>query len=339
MPDRPAYGPPRARLRARLLAAAAGFALAGGGLPRTLRAQPPWPARPVKLVVAYPPGGAADLIARLLAPLLGAALGQPFVVENRAGASGMLGAASVASAAPDGYTVLVSSATVLGVAPAMQERPPFDPVDSFVHVVPVGIVPTVFLVHPAVPVHTLAELQVWLKLQPDPVLYGSGGVGSVGRVVAESWARLTGARLEHVAYRGSGPMRMALQAGTIGIAVDTLPPNIGEVLSGRLRALAVTSPERLRLLPEVPTTAELGMPALTTENFIGLAVPAGTPSSIVAALHGAVSAATQRPDLSAALEAAAILPCRMSQPEFAALVKRQVRDWALRVKAANLRMQ
>jgi tripartite-type tricarboxylate transporter receptor subunit TctC len=327
-----------ARLRVRT-AAAAGLAAAATLVPRAASARRTWPTRPVKLVVTYPPGGTSDTIARLVAPLLADAFGQPFVVEHHAGGGGTLGAAAVAASAPDGHTLMVSSVAPLAIAPAMVERPPYDPARGFVHIGLVGRVPNVFVVHPSVPVGTMADLQAWLRQLPEPTGYGSGGMASIGHVVGETYARLTAARLQHVAYRGSGPMRMDLVAGTIGLAVDTLPPSLDCIATGRLRGLAVTGPERVPLLPGLPTVAELGMPSLTSENFIGLSGPADVPQPVVRAVHDTLLALSSSHALRSALDAASIAAAPMSQPEFAAFVAREVRDWAPRVKAARLRMQ
>ena len=185
-----------------------------------------WPTKPVKLLVTFPPGGSSDIIARLVAVPLGEKLGQPVIVDNRPGAGGTIGAAEVARAPADGYTLLVSNSAPVSISPFMLDKSPYDPVKGFNHVAYIGSVPNVFVVHPSVPAKNMAELVAWIKTQPKGVNYGSGGVGSIGHIVGETFAKENGLKMEHVGYRGSSPMHTDLLGGTILMAVDTLPQNV-----------------------------------------------------------------------------------------------------------------
>ncbi|MBA3774850.1 MAG: tripartite tricarboxylate transporter substrate binding protein, partial [Betaproteobacteria bacterium] len=193
-----------------------------------------WPTKPVRLIVTFPPGGSSDVVARVIAPLLGEKLGQAVVVENKAGGGATIGAAEAARAAPDGYTFMLSNTAPISLSPFMLDSPPYDPIKSFTHIVYIGSVPNVFVVHPDVPAKTVPEFIAWAKQQKDPVPYGSGGVGSIGHIVGELFKAETGINLQHVGYRGSSPMHNDLLGGTIKFAIDTLPQNVQFQKSGKL---------------------------------------------------------------------------------------------------------
>ena len=195
-----------------------------------------WPAKPVHVIVTFPPGGSSDIVARLLAAPLQTQLGQPIVVDNRPGAGGTIGALEAARAAPDGYTLLLSNSAPISISPAMQDAPRYDPVKSFSHVSYIGSVANVFVVHPSVPAKSLRELVGWIKQQPNPVNYGSGGIGSIGHIVGETLKKEHGLKMEHVGYKGSSPMHNDLLGGTILLAIDTLPQNVPFMKDGKLRA-------------------------------------------------------------------------------------------------------
>jgi tripartite-type tricarboxylate transporter receptor subunit TctC len=325
--------------RRALLSASGALIAAALAWPQPVAAQAAWPTKPVRLVVTFPPGGSSDIVARVLAPLLAERLGQPVVVENRPGAGATIGAAAVANAAPDGYTLMMSNTAPISISPFMLEKPTYDPVASFSHIFYVGSVPNVFVVHPSVPAKTMPELQAWLKAQKDPVPYGSGGVGSIGHIVGEIFAGSTGTRLDHVGYKGSAPMHNDLIGGTIRVAVDSLPQNIPFFRSGQLRGLAVTSRERMPMAPELPTVVELGMPKLVAENFLGISAPAGVPPAVVETLHRAMTEVMKRPDVKTKLDDLAIAPRPMSPAEFTAFVRQQVADWGPAVKASGAKLQ
>ena len=198
--------------------------------------------------------------------------------------------------------------------------------------------PNVFVVHPSVPAKTMPEFIAWAKAQKDPIPYGSGGVGSIGHIVGELFAAQAGIKLTHVGYKGSSPMHNDLLGGTILFAVDTLPQNVQYQKSGKLRLLAVTSPKRAAMAPDVPTVIELGYPKLVAENFFGISGPAGVPKSVVTPLHAATMAALDDPKLLKNFEDLGIEVRKMSPEEFAVFVQKQVTDWAPAVKASGAKL-
>jgi tripartite-type tricarboxylate transporter receptor subunit TctC len=297
-----------------------------------------WPSKPVRVVVTFPPGGSSDVVARVIGPLIAAKLGQPFVVDNKPGAGATIGAADVARAPADGYTLMLSNTAPISLSPFMLEPAPYDPIKSFTHIAYIGSVPNVFVVHPSVPAKTMPEFIAWAKAQKDPIPYGSGGVGSIGHIVGELFAAQAGIKLTHVGYKGSSPMHNDLLGGTILFAVDTLPQNVQYQKSGKLRLLAVTSPKRAAMAPDVPTVIELGYPKLVAENFFGISGPAGVPKSVVTPLHAATMAALDDPKLLKNFEDLGIEVRKMSPEEFAAFVQKQVTDWAPAVKASGAKL-
>ena len=297
-----------------------------------------WPTKPINVIVTFSPGGSSDIVARLIGGPLQARLGQPVIVDNRPGAGGTIGAALVAKAAPDGYTLLLSNSAPISISPFMLTTPIYDPVKSFSHVSYIGSVANVFVVHPSVTAKTLSELIAWIKAQPNPVNYGSGGIGSIGHIVGETFKNDHGLRMEHVGYKGSSPMHNDLLGGTIKLAIDTLPQNVPFMKDGKLRALAVTSPARAIMAPEVPSVLELGQKKLVAENFLGVSGPAGLPPAVVTRLHAAMSEVLADPVVTKRLEDLGVAGRRMSPAEFTAFVQNQVNEWSEPVKASGAKL-
>jgi tripartite-type tricarboxylate transporter receptor subunit TctC len=297
-----------------------------------------WPTKPVNVVVTFSPGGSSDIVARLIGGPLQARLGQPVIVDNRPGAGGTIGAAVVAKAVPDGHTLLLSNSAPISISPFMLTTPIYDPVKSFSHVSYIGSVANVFVVHPSVTAKTLSELVAWIKAQPNPVNYGSGGIGSIGHIVGETFKNDHGLKMEHVGYKGSSPMHNDLLGGTIKLAIDTLPQNVPFMKDGKLRALAVTSPARATMAPEVPSVLELGQKKLVAENFLGVSGPAGLPPAVVTRLHAAMSEVLADPVVIRRLEDLGVAGRRMSPAEFTAFVQNQVNEWSEPVKASGAKL-
>jgi len=297
-----------------------------------------YPTKPVRVVVTFPPGGSSDVVARQITPLLAERLGQQFVVDNRPGAGATIGAAEVARAAPDGYTLMLSNTAPISLSPFMLEPSPYDPVKSFTHIAYIGSVPNVFVVNPSVPAKTIPEFIAWAKQQKDPIPYGSGGIGSIGHIVGELFAKEAGIKLSHIGYKGSSPMHNDLLGGTILFAIDTLPQNVQFQKSGKLRLLAVTSTKRATMAPDVPTVVELGYPKLVADNFFGISGPANVPKPVVDAIHKATMAALDDPKLVKNFEDVGIGVQKMSPEEFSAFVQKQVNDWAPAVKASGAKL-
>ena len=256
-----------------------------------------YPTKPVRLVVGFTPGGGTDMVARLLAQKLVDAMGQPFVVENRAGATGMIGAKMVATSAPDGYTLLLAHVNSQAIAPALVEKPQYDPVKEFAPVAYVGYVPNVLVINTAMPVKTVSELVARAKAKPEGLSYASPGVGSTNHLAGEMFRMESGAKLLHVPYKGSGPATVDLLGGQVDMNFDAMASAMPHIKSGRLRALAVTTPTRDPELPDVPTMAELGYKTFDITNWYGLVAPPGTPPAILSALNAAVLRILKVPDV------------------------------------------
>jgi len=256
-----------------------------------------WPARgSIRLVATFPPGGLADTIGRLVAPALGAALGQSVVIDNKAGAGGTIGADLVAKSAPDGYTLVISHASPHGFAPGIYPQLPYDPVADFTHLGMLVDTPSALLVAGRSALRTLDDLLGAAKR--GGVRYGSSGVGSSGHLLGEVLAKDAGAaRLDHVPYRGSAPGLQDLMAGAIESLIDPLTTNMGMLKDGSLRALAVTTAKRLPALPDVPTFEELGLPRLTAGVWIGLSGPRGLPTPVAERITAEIPKVLVRPDL------------------------------------------
>lgn len=270
------------------------LALAGGLAPSVLRAQPaqPWrPARPVRLIVPFAPGGSNDIVGRIIAEAASQALGQPIVVENRAGAGSVIGAEHVARAAPDGHTILINSAHA--TVPAIVARVPYDTIRDFTGVAVAGFSPYVLAVNPQVPARTAQELVALLKANPGRFNLATAGIGSGVHVGAELFRSLAQVQVELVHYRGGGPGVAALVSGEAQLGTPTMASSIGQVRQGGVRALAVLAEQRSPALPDVPSAPEAGLQGVIVEEFFPILAPAGTPAPVVAALGTAFRGAIQ----------------------------------------------
>jgi tripartite-type tricarboxylate transporter receptor subunit TctC len=297
-----------------------------------------WPTKPVRVVVTFSPGGSSDIVARLIGAPLQAELGQSVIIDNKPGAGGTIGALEAARAAPDGYTLLLSNSAPISISPAMQDQPRYDPVSSFTHVAYIGSVANVFVVHPSVPAKSLRELVAWIKQEPNPVNYGSGGIGSIGHIIGETLKKDQGLKMEHVGYKGSSPMHNDLLSGTIKLAIDTLPQNVPFMKDGKLRALAVTSPARAPMAPDVPSVLELGQKKLVAENFLGVSGPAGLPRAVIERLHAAMKKSLANPTVQQRLADLGVQGREMTPEEFTRFVADQVKDWHQPVKDSGARL-
>jgi len=311
--------------------------LAASVLPVTVHAQA-YPTKPVRIVVTFAPGGSSDVVARHIGPLLSQKLGQTFVVDNKPGGGTTIGATDVARAKADGYTLMLSNTAPISLSPFMLEPQPYDPLKSFTHIAYIGSVPNVLVVHPSVPANTLAEFIAWAKKQPSSIPYGSGGVGSIGHIVGELFKAEAGIKLDHVGYKGSGPMHNDLLGGTILFAIDTLPQNVQFQKSGKLKLIAVTSAKRSAMALAVPTFVESGFPKIVADNFFGVSAPAGLPRNVVDALNKATAEALDDPKLQKNFEEMGITTAKMTPEEFTAFVQNQVAQWGPAVKASGAKL-
>lgn len=306
--------------------------LAAGTAPVRAAGEPP-----LRLIVPFTPGGSTDILARALAPKLDAALGRRVVIDNKAGAGGSLGAAEAAKAAPDGNTLLMGHIGTLAVNPSIYPKLAYDPLKSFVPVAWVARVPNVLVVSAASPAKTLREFIALARSRPGQLSYSSGGNGSAAHITFEYFKLKTGVFMLHIPYRGTAPSITDLIAGQVDATFTGAPAVLPHVHSGRLRALAVSSAQRIASLPEVPTVAESGYPGFEADQWYGLVAPAGTPAARVAQLNAEVNKALLLPDVARQLAVEGAVPTPDTPAAFGALIAREIPRWAEVVKAGHVR--
>ncbi|WP_326540959.1 Bug family tripartite tricarboxylate transporter substrate binding protein [Pseudorhodoferax sp.] len=322
----------RAALR-RGLALAAGGALAG-----TAGWAQGYPARPLRIVVPFAPGGSTDLLARIVSVPLGERLQQPVVVENRTGAGGNIAADLVAKAAPDGYTLVMGSIGTHATNALIYASMPYDPVQDFAPVALVGVATLVLVVHPALPARNVAELVALLKRQPDAFSYASGGVGASQHLAAEMFKHTTGTRMQHVPYKGSAGALADLIGGRVPIMFADLPLVLQHIHSGALRVLAVADPERSPQLPDVATVAESGVPGYAATAWYGLFAPARTPEPALERLQLEIGGILAQPPVRKAITELGAKPGGPAGARLREFQQAEIRRWREVVKAAQIRM-
>ena len=314
-----------------LLAAAAGCGVGGYAA-----ATETYPVKPVRLVAAFSPGGFVDLTARLLAAPLSAALGQQVVVENRAGAGGIVGTELVAHAAPDGYTLTVGSAGTHGVNQSLYPKLPYNVLRDFQPVARLADAPSILAVHPSLPVRSVKDLIALARSRPGQIMYASAGAGTSTHLAAALFEHLARVKFVHVPYKGGGPAMIAVVAGEVPVTFGTAASVSPHTRSGRLRGLAVTGGQRSALLPDLPTIAESGLPGYEMLNWLGMFAPAGTPRAVVEKLSSELVRIVRMPEVSGALQASGAEPSPLGPDEFAAFVKSEVEKWAKVVAATGM---
>jgi tripartite-type tricarboxylate transporter receptor subunit TctC len=298
-----------------------------------------YPARPLKLIVPFPPGGSTDILARALGQKLSEGLSQPVVIDNRPGAGGSIGSEAAAKAAPDGYTIMMGHLGTLAVNAAIYKKLPYDPVKSFAPVSLMAIVPSVLVVNPSLPVTSAAELIDYAKKNPGKLAYGSAGSGSTSHLTTEYFKLATGTDILHVPYKGIGPMLTDLISGQLSMGINGAPAVMPHVNSGRLRALAVTGSKRLPSLPQIPTLDESGVKGFDASGWYGIVAPAGTPRDIVMKLNAEMRRIMQTPELRARLDSEGAIPAAGSPEEFAAFIASEIARWGAVLKRAGIEAQ
>jgi len=298
-----------------------------------------FPTKPVKIIVAFPPGGGTDIVARMIAPRLGDTWGQPVIVENRAGAAGVIGTEAAAKSEPDGHTLFMAT---MGNMTANQHLYPsmtVDPLRAFAPITKVVDVHFVFMANPSLPANNVQELIDLAKRKPGEIAYSSSGAGGAPHLAMELFKRQAGVDLAHVPYKGSAPSITDLIGGRVMLTMDSLVQSLPHIKSGRLKALAVLGPKRAALLPDVPTVAESGLPGYALTNWFGLLAPAATPPDRIAKLHADVVAILKDAELQKKIAALGADIVGNTPQEFGAAMRTESAQWAEIIKAAGIRAE
>ena len=295
-----------------------------------------YPNRPIRLVVASSPGGASDILARMLAQKLSEELGQQVVVDNRGGASGVIGTDIVAKSAPDGYTLLIIQPS-LTINPSMIAKLPYDATRDLAPVSLVVNAAQTLSVNPSVPAKSVKELIALAKAKPGQLMFGSPGIGTSPHMTAEFFKLKAGIDMPQVLFKGSGPAYISLISGEVSAAFSTALSALPHVKSGKIRALGVTTSKRIQILPDVPTIAESALPGFNTSQWFGILAPAGTPRPVIDRLYQALSRGASSPDVKARLEAQGVEVVNEKPEAFASLIKHELVQWAGVIKAAGIK--
>ena len=298
-----------------------------------------YPAKPMRLVVPFPPGGPLDIMGRGIAQKLQEAWSQPVVIDNRPGAGGGIGADLVAKSPGDGYTLLMGAVSTHAINPSLYAKIPYDPQKDFVPVALVAQVPNVLVVNPALPVQSVKELIAYAKANPGSLSFGSGSTGSTGHLAGELFKTMAGVDMVHIPYKGGAPAMQDLLAGQTQLMFDNLANALPQVKAGKLRAIAVTTVARAPSVPELPTIAESGLPGFDLTTWFGIFAPAGTPPEVVAKLNAEIAKALSAKDLAERLAAMGTVPPENNTPErFAAFVRSEAAKYARVVKDSGARV-
>ena len=297
-----------------------------------------YPARPIRFVVPYPPGGPLDTVARLLAQKVGESVKQPVVVDNKPGAGGNIGADIVAKSPADGYTILMGAVATHAINPTLYANIPYDPVKDFAPVTQVASTPNVLVVHPSVPAATVKEFIAHAKSNPGRLNFGSGSTGSAGHLAGELFKAMAGIDMTHVPYKGAAPAMQDLVGGRIQLMFDNLASSLGQVRAGKVRALAVTTAKRTPLAPELPTVAESGLPGFDISTWFGVFAPAGTPREALDRLHAEFTRALAAPDVREKMLNLGAEPVGSNPEEFAAYIRAEAQKYARVIRASGARV-
>lgn len=330
--------------RTPLLAALSALALAGTVVPTWAQTAPApggaFPAKPIRLVVTFPPGGSADAVVRMLVPRLNDKLGQQVVVDNRPGAGGNIGLTIVAKAQPgDGYTLGVGAAGALAANPSLYAQMPFDPLKDLRPVGMLAAIPFVLIGHPSVAAKTQKDLVALAKAQPGKLSIAHGGNGTAMHLSAALFAQMADIKLVEVPYKGSGPAALDVLSGQVPLAVVDLPSALQHIKAGKLTAFAVTSPQRLPMLPDVPTASEAGLAGYDSTGWFGVVAPAGTPAPIVARLNAEITAALNDEAIKTSMRNLGVEPAPGTPEAFDAYIRAETQKWARVIKAANIKAE
>ena len=298
----------------------------------------PYPSKPIRLIVPYPPGGGTDIFARIVGAKLGEALGQQVVIEQRPGAGGVIGAEAAAKAAPDGYTLVIGQASNLAINPNLMSRLPYDPVRDFAPITLIATSPNLLVVHPSLPVHSVKDLVTLAKNRPGSINYASAGNGSPGHLAAEYFKTVAKINLVHIPYKGATPALTDVIAGQVSLYFTSPVAAQPYVQSGRLRQIAVTSGQRFPPLPDVPTIAEAGYREVDMTSWWGLLAPAGVARDIVARLNAETLKVLGTTEMKERLAGQGAVVVTNTPEQFAAYIKTEITNWSRIVKASGARL-
>ncbi|OZI18843.1 hypothetical protein CAL26_14245 [Bordetella genomosp. 9] len=298
-----------------------------------------WPARPIRMVVPFAAGGSVDVTARILAKGLGPRLGQAIVVENRAGAAGFPGTQSVVKSAPDGYSIVMASAGIISIGPYLYKNMPFDPIKDLAPITPVVDGVNVLVVRPDNPAATVPAFIDMAKGKPGKLNFGSSGVGASDDMATQLFMSLTGTRMTNIPYKGGGPAMVDLIAGNTDFMFSAVAPAVAQIKAGHLRALGVTSSQRLEVLPDVPTIAQAGVPGYESVAWYGLFAPVGTPPAVIDRINKETAEVLKDPEVRRQLIDAGLLPHTSTPGEFAAYIAGDSKKWAEVIKANGIKVE
>lgn len=311
-----------------------------GGLALTLAGQlmaQAYPNKTIRLIVPFPPGGGNDVIARVIAQKLGDRLGQQVVVDNKAGANGIVGLQALMQAPPDGYTLAVGAAGPLAVNPSLYDKLPYDPTKDFAPITNMVNYPLLLVTHPSVPVKTTQDVVNLAKAKPGSLYFASPGSGNSGHLAGELFNNLAHVKTVHVPYKGQGPALSDLLSGHVQMLYSSIPSVIGQVKQGQLNAIAVGSAKRLPSLPDVPTISESGVPGYEAYSWVGMLAPAKTPKDIVNKLNAEIVDILKQKDVAEKLNQQGALPVGDTPEQFGAYIKAEIDKWGAVVRSANIK--
>ena len=309
-------------------------------LPFSVSAQNNYPTKPIRLIVGFAPGGGTDIVARAIAPKMGEILGQSVIVENKSGAAGTIAADQVAKSNPDGYTLLVGHSNSNAIAPYVLQSVPYNPATDFTPITYLGYVPNVLVVKASLPVNSVAQLIALAKSNPGQMTYGSSGIGSTQHLAGALFSKIAGVEMNHVPYKGSGQAIVDLLGGQITMNFDTLPPNLQQIKQGNLKALAISTPKRLALLPNVPTFNEVGIVGFDVTKWYSVMGPKGMDPAVVNKIDQAVKAATNDPEIKKTLDAQGLQPEGPATPAaFSLFLAGELAKYQRLVKSLNIKAE
>lgn len=325
--------------RRSLMAAAAAGALLAPFLNARAEGAKAYPSKPIRLVVPFTPGGSTDILGRTIGLQLTQAWNQPVVIDNVPGAGGSIGADKVAKAPADGYTLLMGHIGTLAVTPSLYAKLPYDPLKAFAAVAWVARVPNVLVVHPSVPAKTVQELVAYAKANPNKINYGSGGNGSAAHIATEYFKLQTGTQMQHVPYKGTAPAVTDLVAGQIQLMFTGVPAVMNQVKAGQLRAIAVSSPQRVKAVPELPTVAEGGYPGFEADQWYGVVAPAHTPKDVITKLNQQINQMLSSSEIGGRLASEGAEPTPNPPEVFAKLIASEIARWRTVIQQGKVKVE